>query len=367
MGFIKNKPIPVALINKANKSICQIRTKDNYGCKGTGFFMRIFSRKYLITCSFVVNYGNKKENTEIEIEIYNKEVITIKLHDRFIKCLEMSKYILAIELKDSDFMDKDIEFLDYDQDYLNKGYSIYNDFDIFSLSYIYDLIGNGVVCSSGKIEGIYKGNDYEFYHSISTGDGSSGSPIILLSNSKILKVIGIHTSYQSRIRMNKGIFIGELIKELPKNMNFIQDSNKNKIFVKNNINNIKKKIDNVDDNLDINKLTIGVNNLNINKNIKSNDLYKNKLINLNIDLTKNAKKDIINFSIKSTDQFFNCNILCRINDIFNTIMNIIVEKEPSLTEKIGFFLCKGYKINEYKNIKDNEINNNDIILMTVPD
>ena len=48
-------------------------------------------------------------------------------------------------------------------------------------------------------------------------------------------------------------------------------------------------------------------------------------------------------------------------------MNIIVEKEPSLTEIIGFFLCKGYKINEYKSIKDNEINNNDIILMTVPD
>ena len=241
MGFIKNKPIPVALINKANKSICQIRTKDNDVCKGTGFFMRIFSRKYLITCSFVVNYGNKKENTEIEIEIYNKEVITIKFHDRFIKCLEMSKYILAIELKDSDFMDKDIEFLDYDQNYLNKGYSIYDDFDIFSLSYIDDLIGNGVVCSSGKIEGI-EGYDYEFYHSISTGSGSSGSPIILLSNSKILKVIGIHTNYQGNKRMNRGIFIGELIKELPKNMNYIQDSNKNKIFVKNNINNIKKKL-----------------------------------------------------------------------------------------------------------------------------
>ena len=241
MGFIKNKPIPVALINKANKSICKIRTKDNDVSGGTGFFMRIFSRKYLITCSFVVNYGNKKENTEIEIEIYNKEVITIKFHDRFIKCLEMPKDILALELKDSDFMDKDIEFLDYDQNYLNKGYSIYDDFDIFSLSYIDDLIGNGVVCSSGKIEGI-EGYDYEFYHSISTGSGSSGSPIILLSNSKILKVIGIHTSYKSNIRMNKGIFIGELIKELPKNMNFIQDSNKNKIFVKNNINNIKKKL-----------------------------------------------------------------------------------------------------------------------------
>ena len=49
MGYIKNKPIPIALINKAIKSICKIRTKygnENYMfC--TGFFLRIFSQKYL--------------------------------------------------------------------------------------------------------------------------------------------------------------------------------------------------------------------------------------------------------------------------------------------------------------------------------
>ena len=57
MGYIKNKPIPIALINKAIKSICKIRT---YGF-ATGFFLRIFSQKYLITIGFITNYENKKK------------------------------------------------------------------------------------------------------------------------------------------------------------------------------------------------------------------------------------------------------------------------------------------------------------------
>ncbi len=40
MGYIKNKPIPIALINKAIKSICKITSKDKIGniYYGTGFF-----------------------------------------------------------------------------------------------------------------------------------------------------------------------------------------------------------------------------------------------------------------------------------------------------------------------------------------
>ena len=48
-------------------------------------------------------------------------------------------------------------------------------------------------------------------------------------------------------------------------------------------------------------------------------------------------------------------------------MNIIIEKEPSLAEKIGYFMCNGAKVNEYKSIKDNEIKNNNVVLMYIPD
>ena len=101
MGYIKNKPIPIALINKAIKSICKITSKDKNKIFGTGFFLRIFSRKYLITCGFNTQYKKQKENTEIEVEIYNKEFIKLTFKDRFIMYLEHPIDILVIEIKDS--------------------------------------------------------------------------------------------------------------------------------------------------------------------------------------------------------------------------------------------------------------------------
>lgn len=78
---------------------------------------------------------------------------------------------------------------------------------------------------------------------------SSGSPIILFSQSNIMSVIGIHTSYDMRKRLNYGVFIGELINALPKKMYLRkQNLNKNKIFEYNNNSNISEKIYN---NLDI--------------------------------------------------------------------------------------------------------------------
>ena len=203
MGYIRNKPIPIELINKAIKSICKIKVKAEYKGYCTGFFIRFFSQKYLITCNQIIHYNVQKKNLEIEVEIYNKELIKIGFNDRFIKCLEDQKDILAIEIKDSDFICKDIEFLDCDQNYI-KGYSIYNDFDVFSLYYGVEGIYNGAACSSGRIENIY---DYEFEHSISTGRGSSGSPIILFNTSNIMYVIGIHTCFNMSIRLKKYIIV----------------------------------------------------------------------------------------------------------------------------------------------------------------
>ena len=366
MGYIKNKPIPIALINKAIKSICKIRTEHGNGYEfGTGFFLRIFSQKYLITIGFITNYEKQKENTEIEVEIYNKEVIKLRFKDRFIRYFPKPLDILAIEIKDSDFKTKDIEFLEYDPHNLNEGYSTYKDIDVFSLCYN-NIYGTDfeAACSSGRIENVDK---YEFEHSISTERGSSGSPIILFSHGNILNVIGIHISYSQFKRLNIGVFIGEIIKELPKNMNLDkQFSNKNKIYEKNNINN-KKIFNNIDNNRDINKSIHDITNLSINNNINLNSYNYNKPINLNINMAKNENKDIINFSIKSTDQLFNSNIICRSKDRFNAIMNIIIEKEPSLAEKIGYFMCNGAKVNEYKSIKDNEIKNNNVVLMYIPD
>ena len=372
MVHIIKKPVHINIIQKALKSICNINIYNGNeidNCR-KGFFIRIFSQKYLITFTRIdisKNYDSSKQNGEIEVEIYTKARIKIEFNQRFIKYLEKPKCILIIEIKDSDFMHENIEFLDYDQKYINYGYSIYESSEVLCFDY---KKNETFYFATGKVKNII--NDYEFENDIYITSDSIGYPIILLNNNiNNINVIGIHEGADLAKNINIGIFIGEIIKSIPKKLELNkQDLNKNKIFEYNNNININKKIyNNIDNNLYDYKLNNNINNLNINNNpnkINNNSFNCNKPIYLKIDLTKKENKDIIYFNIISTDQSFNCNIYCRINDRFNTVINTILEKEPSITEKIGCFLCNGNKVNEYKTIKDNGIKNNDTVLMEVP-
>ena len=78
-----------------------------------------------------------------------------------------------IEINESDNIYKDIEFLDYDTNYIDRGYIIYENVDTFSNEH---PLGDDAECASGRI--INK-NEYEFEHDIPTVNGSSGCPIIL--------------------------------------------------------------------------------------------------------------------------------------------------------------------------------------------
>ena len=107
---------------------------------------------------------------------------------------------------------------------------------------------------------------------------------------------------------------------------------------------------------------------------KPKESENNNPIELNIDLTKSIKnndkkdpKEIITLYIKSSDQLLNCKVLCNINDRFNAIVNKVIEKEPSIIEKVGFFLCNGNKINEYMAIKDNKLEDGNIVLLNIID
>ena len=345
MVHLRNKPIPLAFINQSIKTICKIIVKmENFGIMfGTGFFMKIFSQTYLISASHILKDAIR-ENWEVNLEFYTGKTFKIGLADRFIKLLEMPIDIVAIEIKDSDMIYNDIKLLDYDTYYISTGYSIYKGISVFSLCYGL----NGLEHSSGSIETV--SNKIEFGHSCSTDIGSAGSPIVIFFNNSI-KVIGIHSCSDQFKNLNIGIFIGELICRMPEIINSDKkDLDKNKKFKNNNIDN------NIDDYVSAS-----------NASINSNSFQNIHPINLIINLTKNEKKDIINFSIQSTNQIVNCNIFCRNNDIFNTIINSIIEKEPLLADIIGYFLCKGNKVNEYKSIKDNKISNNDIVLMNTAD
>ena len=136
-------------------------------------------------CLFTNYHIIKKEliNKNINIELYNNNRrINIKLNQKYIKFFE-DLDITIIELNNSSFSEliKDVEFLDYDSNYI-KGYNQYKNIDIFILQYLRD----DIEVASGKVIGIL--NNFEFTHSVDTDNCASGSPIILPI---ILKVIGI--------------------------------------------------------------------------------------------------------------------------------------------------------------------------------
>ena len=94
-------------------------------------------------------------------------------------------------------------------------------------------------------------NGFDLIHYCCTEQGSSGSPILKLSNNK---VIGIHKE-SSKFNYNKGTFLKEPINEYINNINIINKNNINKIdknnIKKNNEIRIKLKIEKKDINEEI--------------------------------------------------------------------------------------------------------------------
>ena len=211
-----NGPIEKDIAIKAMKSICKIKLiNKEVNRYGTGFFVKLSDS---LKC-FITNYHVLNPNSidwKIELEIWNKKKVLLNLKEQHIKFFERPIDITVIEI--NNLMDnfKDIEFLDYDNNYNQKGYIIYKDVDIFS---IHHPLGKDAVCAVGKIINL-KSN--EFDHNILTEQGSSGGPIILLNNNiNFLPVIGVHKLKNIKTDINSGTFIGEILKET------INDFNKN--------------------------------------------------------------------------------------------------------------------------------------------
>jgi len=208
--IIGSKPIPIKIVNKVMKSICKIiiKAKENISY-GTGFFLNYSEhKKYLMTCYHIINPSLENENIKIELELYNNKKMKLNFKNRFTKYLNKPKDITMIEIKESDEIYENIEFLNYDYNCIKYGYSIYEKVDIFSVEHPY---GKDAVCASGIIKRI---DDYEFEHSVSTNRGSSGCPIILLNdNINLIQVIGIHKGADTFKRINIGTFLGEILNE----------------------------------------------------------------------------------------------------------------------------------------------------------
>ena len=173
----------------------------------TGFFMKFKIKVeqffFLFTNYHVITQKIVDSKTVIYIYygiITNETKKSIKLdtNERFIKCFNKPKDVTSIQIFESDNIPKD-KFLTPDRSYLDNKYDFYINKNFYLAGYPREDIGPlDRYNSSGKITEIE--NNFEFKHTLDTRKGSSGSPILLSSNGK---VIGIHYGYRNNRNYNR--------------------------------------------------------------------------------------------------------------------------------------------------------------------
>ena len=405
MVIIKDNPEPVSyyatnkIIEQMKNTICRIKIGKNFG---TGFFcfIRYKNKKipvlvsnYHIIDEKIINYGQT-----ISVEIKN-EKRNIYLKD---KKIYMNNFydITIIEINPQ--IDLISNFLELDENiFFENNLNNYRDLNV----YLIQTSENDNFISYGKIKGINNEKERSLYHLCSTFHGSGGAPIMNLKN---FKIIGIHFGYDKLNNINLGTFLKypinefiikykdyiESIIELP--ITYSIGNNENKIKVETNINNLVKMNSEIKNTLkkeneknrlleeQIKKLK---NLLNNNKNINNyNDLnrakydelmkyilkkdkeiedLKAKLARFPFQLLKGEK--LMSINITSIDQNIHCSFICKNTDIFSNIEAKLYQKYKEYSENENFFTVNGKKINKHKNLDDNEIKDNDIIILNVID
>ena len=262
------------LLTDIKKYLCEIYV--NNSIKGIGFFCYIpfpdqsHLLPSLITNNHLINKKNKKVILNILINNKSKK-ITIEINNER-KIYMSEKYdTTIIEIKP--MKDKIEYFLELDDD-INKQNcnEIYSDKSIYMIDYIKLINSKNISISFGTLKKISENNKFDIYHLCSSKESFSGSPILFLSNNK---VIGIQKEFSSNFYdFNKGTFLKYPIKE------FINDGKIiNEIMI-----NLKVE------ETDINKNIYFLNNIDYSKYNKKQKKESIELNNKNVELFINNKK-----------------------------------------------------------------------------
>ena len=223
--FLESLSEPVTLkatekiIDQMNNSICRIfNNKRN----GTGFFVKIPYKNdilpVLITNNQVINKDDILNNITISIYLNNdKKIKNIKLDNNRKKYINEKYDITIIEIKENEdklnskYLELDDKIINYFKinkieklNYLNY---IYSDESIYILNYLKD---NDIIVSYCKLSYL---NNNELYYQCNINENSSGSPILLTNNQKL---IGIHNNITKKYKYNKGCLLIYLIIEFSK-------------------------------------------------------------------------------------------------------------------------------------------------------
>jgi hypothetical protein len=195
------------LKEKGEKATCRIIAKDEEGngINGSGFFCKILYLNKTIKVLFTNNHILNKESIQIGKKIklvykgFRKELeITEK---RFCKTSILNDFT-CIQILEEDKIEDFFEIENYNN----------NNYDYEDIVIIHYPYGGNMKINSGHFIKICNNN---ILHSVSTENGSSGSPIILLFRD--FKVIGIHKAYNEKEKLNVGTYIKDIIEYINKN------------------------------------------------------------------------------------------------------------------------------------------------------
>ena len=193
----------------------------------------------LITNNHVINQDDILNNKKFSIYLNNdKKIKRIELDNNRLKYTNAKLDITIIEIKDNDklnnkYLKLDDEIMNYIK--LNKKEDINYLSDIYSNNSIY-LINypedKNVVVSYGQSPDF---SESEIFHKCTTKEGSSGSPILLINNQKL---IGIHYGFNIQYDFNKGrLLIYSIIEFENIKNNLLLINNEGKYLNYNNKNN----------------------------------------------------------------------------------------------------------------------------------
>ena len=227
--------IPYSSVKEIFNSVVRIEMDSG---RATGFFLKIKIKdrelNALITNYHVITQNDVDFMKKIYIYYNSKEKeirkqIILNSKKRFIRCFPDPIDITVIEINNYDYI-PDYKFLTPDLDY-KIGYNDYNIYykeKFFLAGYpgVDNMHDGESHITSGIIIQIYS-NNIEFDHTLDTRPGSSGSPICLLKNGKVIGVNKAHRldSPYGNLSINVGTFIGIIIDELEKEYYLLPEIN----------------------------------------------------------------------------------------------------------------------------------------------
>ena len=377
--YLNESPIPISIeqtekiLIQMRKSICKIFKGHN----GTGFFCKfplLNSKEYLyvlITNNHILGKDDIKNNSTVTFTIGDETNIrNIKINTKRKKYTNVELDITIIEIKpEKDNISKN-NFLELDDNINQDEESLKNFYEKKSIYLLGYPEAKEVKVSYGVINTLNL-DKKKINHLCNTKEGSSGSPILLLENSKI---IGVHFGCPGKkFEVNYGTFIKYPYLNFLNNNEFEENEEKETEFSsindnldKNNNNNILKeiKIEIFDDEKYLNYAKILFELFNKLKNNKeksySIDIYKKDLFKWKITLGK-KRPLIIDFSRADPPEYnlksiiylegTNSNIDDVVDlDLFDEInLNINLEEDiNNLYEKIMLLFSKIYNLITFK-------------------